>query len=32
VPDGGNAGAYMAFQAIDVFGINVFNDSNPVVS
>jgi hypothetical protein len=28
VPDGGNPGAYMAFQAIDVFGINVFNDSN----
>jgi hypothetical protein len=29
VPDGGNPGAYMAFQAIDPFGINVFNDSNP---
>jgi PEP-CTERM motif len=29
VPDGGNPGAYMAFQAIDVFGINVVNDSNP---
>jgi PEP-CTERM motif len=29
VPDGGNPGAYVAFQAIDTFGINVFNDSNP---
>jgi hypothetical protein len=29
VPDGGNPGAYMACQAIDTFGINVFNDSNP---
>jgi hypothetical protein len=28
VPQGGNPGAYMAFQAIDVFGINVFNSSN----
>jgi hypothetical protein len=29
VPGGGNPGAYMAFQATDVYGINVFNDSNP---
>jgi hypothetical protein len=29
LPSGGNPGAYMAFQNIDAFGVNVFNDSNP---
>lgn len=28
-PDGGNPGPHMAFQAIDTFGVNVVNDSNP---
>jgi PEP-CTERM motif len=28
LPSGGNPGAYMTFQAIDAFGVNVFN-SNP---
>jgi hypothetical protein len=29
VPDGGNPGANMGFHAIDTFGVNVTNDSNP---
>jgi hypothetical protein len=29
LPSGGNPGAYLSYQAIDVFGVNVFNDSNP---
>jgi hypothetical protein len=29
LPSGGNPGAYLSYRAIDVFGVNVFNDSNP---
>jgi hypothetical protein len=29
LPSGGNPGAYLSYQAIDVFGVSVFNESNP---